>query len=219
MAKIYLIPGLGTDVRIFSKLKPLLNEKDIECLEYNDPEKNSETIAEYADRLIGNMKQPESPPVLIGMSLGGAVATEMSHRIPNKKLVIISSYKHRSEVPFIFKIARLLPLYLLVPAWYIRMTVPFLAWLLRICNKEEAAELKEMLYDRTAKHFAWGRRAIVKWNNDKLPENFIHINGSKDHIFRKANKNATHIIKGGTHNMVVDRAPEIADIINREVLV
>lgn len=219
MAKIYLIPGLGTDVRIFSKLIPLLNEKEVDCLEYSDPEKNTESLSEYADRLIGKIEQNEEPPVLIGMSLGGTIATEISKRIPLKKLVIISSYKHRSEVPFIFKIARLLPLYILVPAWYIRMTVPFFSRILRICNKEEASELKEMLNARTAKHFAWGRRAIVQWDNQDMPSNFIHINGSKDHIFRKANKNATHIIKGGTHNMVVDRASEIAEIINREVLV
>ena len=75
-----------------------------------------------------------------------------------------------------------------------------------------------MLYDRSPMHFAWGRRAIVHWDNTKIPTDFLHINGTKDHIFRKANLNATHLISKGTHNMVVDRAQEIADIINREVL-
>lgn len=219
MAKIYLIPGLGTDKRIFSNLIPLLNakEEDIECLEYREPLSLKESIPDYAKRLVAELPPQEEPPILIGMSLGGTIATEMSKLMPHKQLVIISSYKHQSEVPFLFKIARLLPLHIFVPAWYIRRTVPFFARILRICNKEDSLLLKKMLYDRSPRHFAWGRRAIVKWNNDHYPERFVHINGDKDHIFRKAQRQSTHTILGGTHNMVVDRAREVADIINYEL--
>lgn len=218
MAKIYLIPGLGTDGRIFSKLIPLLNAKDIECLEYREPLSIKETIPEYAQRLVAELPPLDEPPILIGMSMGGTIATEMSKLMPHQHLVIISSFKHQSEVPLLFKIARLLPLHRLVPAWYVRLTVPFFARLLRICNREDSLLIKDMLYDRSPQHFAWGRRAIVKWDNQHYPERFVHINGTKDHVFRKANKQITHPIEGGTHNMVVDRAREVAEIINREVL-
>lgn len=218
MAKIYLIPGLGTDVRIFSKLIPLLDEQDIECLEYREPVSLQESIPEYARRLVDALPPLEEPPILIGMSLGGTIVTEMAKLMAHQQLVIISSYKHQSEVPTLFKIARILPLYVLVPAWYIRIVVPFFARILGICNKEESLELKAMLNDRTPSHFAWGRRAIVKWDNADYPTRFVHINGTKDHIFRKSLPNITHPIIGGTHNMVVDRAAEIAGIINREVI-
>jgi len=219
MPKIYLIPGLGTDIRIFSKLIPLLNNRgDIECLEYREPISRKESIPEYAERLVNDIPPQEKPPIFIGMSMGGTIATEMAKLVPHGQLVLISTYKHQSEVPLLFKIARLLPLYIFVPAWYIRIVVPFFARILGICNREDSLELKEMLKDRDPSHFSWGRRAIVNWNNEDYPENYIHINGSKDHIFKKSRKQTTHTIEGGTHNMVMDRAGEIAEIINREVL-
>lgn len=220
MAKLYFVPGLGTDVRIFSKLMPLLNapEEDMLCLEYLEPLSMQETIPDYAKRLVELLPEEKEPPILIGMSLGGTIATEMSKLMPHQQLVVISSYKHESETPWLFKAGRLLPIYRLVPAWLICLTVPFFARLLRICNKEDAVLLKAMLLDRSPAHFSWGRHAIVHWSNPVYPEKFVHINGSMDHIFLKALKQCTHVIKGGTHNMVVDRAQEVADIINEEVL-
>ncbi|CAA6799394.1 MAG: Unknown protein [uncultured Aureispira sp.] len=216
MAKVYLIPGLGNDVRIFSNLIPLLLEQDVCCLEHLEPLSVKESIESYAQRLVDGIPDLEEPPVLIGMSLGGTIATEMAKRMPYRKLILISSFKHQTEVPLLFKIGRKIPLYRFVPTWYIRLIVPLFAWLLGICTKEESKLLKLMLYARTASHFAWGREAVVHWDNMDYPAEFIHINGTKDHIFKRSEKQATHLIKGGTHNMVLDRAEEIAEIINKE---
>ncbi|WMX12752.1 MULTISPECIES: alpha/beta hydrolase [unclassified Aureispira] len=215
MAKVYLIPGLGNDERIFSRLVPLLLEKDVYCLEYLEPISRIESIEDYAQRLVDSIGEVEEPPILIGMSLGGTVATEMAKRMPYKKLILISSFKHQTEVPFLFKIARILPLYRFFPAWCIRLILPFLAWILGICTKEDSQLIKLMLQARSANHFSWGREAIVHWENKVYPPNCIHINGTKDHLFKKANQRATHLIIGGTHNMVLDRSEEIAAIINQ----
>lgn len=216
MAKVYLIPGLGNDVRIFSRLIPLLLEQDICCLEHLEPLSVKESIEAYAQRLVDGLPDLEEPPVLIGMSLGGTIATEMAKRMPHRKLILISSFKHQTEVPFLFKIVRIFPLYRLVPTWYIRWILPFLAWILGICTKEDSQLLKLMLRARSAAHFSWGREAVIHWNNIDYPPQFIHINGTKDHIFKRSEKQTTHLIKGGTHNMVLDRAEEIAQIINKE---
>lgn len=215
MAKVYLIPGLGNDVRIFSRLIPLLLEQDVCCLEYLEPLSVRESIESYAQRLVDSISDVEEPPVLIGMSMGGAVATEMAKRMPFKELVLISSFKHQAEVPLLFKIARVFPLYRLIPAWYVRLMLPLFAWIFGICTKEDSQLLRLMLKDRSAAHFSWGREAIVHWDNKDYPSQYIHINGTKDHIFKRSEKQATHLIKGGTHNMVLDRAEEIAVIINR----
>lgn len=219
MKTVLFIPGLGTDSRIFEQLIPLLKPVKVQIVEYKDPASTALSIRQYAASIASELEgtMPEKP-IIIGMSMGGTVATELSFLMPYESLVLISTFKHRSECPLIFKIARIFPIYRLVPAFFIRATIPFFARILGICNKQEAQQLKAMLYDRSSMHFAWGRRAIVHWDNPQKPTNFIHINGTKDHIFRKANRNATHLIEGGTHNMVVDKAKEIAEIINREVL-
>ena len=190
----------------------------MDCLEYRDPLTLKDSIADYAKRLVDDLPALDEPPILIGMSLGGTIATEMAKLMPHKQLVLISSFKHRSETPLLFKIAKILPLHIFIPAWSTRIFVPFFARIFGICTKEESQIIKAMFQARTAKHFAWARRAIVKWNNEHYPERYLHINGTRDHIFKSAEKQTTHLIKGGSHNMVMDRAEEIAAIINKEVL-
>lgn len=214
---IYMIPGLGTDYRIFSKLVPLLKHQQICYLEYDYEQAYEETIEAYAQRLAGQLTKETVPPILLGMSMGGTVATELAKLIPYQQLILISSYKHREEMPWIFKWARRLPIYRLVPAWFIRATLPVMARLLRVCTKEDAATLKAMLHARSAAHFAWGRNAIVHWDNEQRLERVVHIHGTRDHIFKLGRPYVTHVIEGGTHNMVMDRADEIALILNEVV--
>ena len=105
MKPILLIPGLGTDRRIFEQLIPLLNSNDVRCIEYQDPENVQCSIKEYAQQVVAKLPEGTTNPVLIGMSLGGTVATELSFLIPYQKLVLVSTFKHRSECPFLFKLA------------------------------------------------------------------------------------------------------------------
>ena len=211
--KIYLVPGLGNDYRIFSRLVKFLKYNDLEFIEYIEPPAIKTTMQDYA-QLIIDKYNIQSDSILIGMSMGGTLAVELAKRISFKRIILISTFKHKRECPLIFRIARFFPIYRLVPAFFIRIFIPMFARLLRICNKAETSILRKMLNDRSNLHFAWGRWAIVHWENKLELRSIIHINGTNDHIFLKANKHADHLIEGGTHNMIMDRAEEISQIIN-----
>lgn len=214
--KIYLIPGLGNDYRIFSKLVKFIKYNDLEFIEYIEPPAIKTTMQDYAELIIDRYSI-QSDSILIGMSMGGTLAVELAKKINFKRIILVSTFKHKRECPFIFRMARLFPIYRLVPAFIIRIFIPFFARLLRICNKAETSILQEMLNDRSNLHFAWGRWSIVHWENELDLESIVHINGTKDHIFLKANKYADHLIEGGTHNMIMDRADEISLIINEAI--
>ncbi len=217
MATIYAVPGLGTDERVFSKLFPLLEQGQHRCvtLAYLEPVHREESIADYAQRLVERLPAPQEaePLVLLGFSLGGPIAIEMAKLRPDAAVILLSTFKQEVETPFIFKVARVLPLYHFVPVWYTHHIVPRLMRFLKMGEQEDRQLMGEMFRARSAAHFAWGRHAIVRWKNETLPANHWHVNGDRDHIFNSALPYTNHRIAGGTHAMLLDRAQEVATIV------
>lgn len=89
MQQIYCIPGLGADHRLFSKLKL---EAELIPVEYITAE-SDDTAQSYAAKLLTQIK--EENPILMGVSLGGILAIEISKLIPVKKLILISTVKSK----------------------------------------------------------------------------------------------------------------------------
>ena len=54
-------------------------------------------------------------PILIGLSFGGIVATELSKIISVEKLILISSLKTKSEIPLIYRLAGKLHIHRIIP--------------------------------------------------------------------------------------------------------
>lgn len=211
MPTLYCVPGLGTDERIFSKLFPLLIPYEKIVLHHIEPLHYKESLADYAGRLAQQISVSKKEPILlVGFSLGGPIALEIAKHYPQAKVLLISTIKQKKEIPPLFKLARRLPLHRLVPTWYTHHIIPKLAPLTGVATKENSPVLAAMFKAQPASHFAWGRQAIVDWENEELPAQVWHLNGDKDHIFNTALPHVDHIIKGGTHNMIMDRAEEVA---------
>ncbi len=218
--KIYLIPGLGCDIRVFSELVPLLNfdKNNIDCMEWLSPKSIFESIENYAQRVTETMPlDDDGDIILIGLSLGGMIATEISKLIPYKKLIIISSIVHQEQRPLLLKLARFFPIYHLVPASFTQYILPKLAFWLGISNKKYSDLFHRMLLDRSPQHLHWSRTAAVHWLNQIYPTNYIHIHGTSDHLFPHKAIKIDYPITNGTHNMILDRAEEIALIVNQEI--
>ena len=74
---IYCIPGLGIDCRIFQKLN--LSSITLKELNYHHIDKDV-SLEEYAAQIAAKIKHKK--PVIMGMSLGGIMAIEISKIIP-----------------------------------------------------------------------------------------------------------------------------------------
>jgi len=219
MTKIYFIPGLGCDARVFERLIQQLDlsSNQYHCLEHIEPQHTFEPLSAYAKRLAQQLED-DKERIIVGLSLGGMIATELSKIVDYKKLVIISSIKHQDERPLLLKVARKIPLHHLAPAWFTKQMSPRIARWFRISDKASSDLLAKMLKDRSGAHLKWARHAAVSWKNAEMPQDYIHIHGTKDHIFNSPKTQITHIIEGGTHGMIMNRATEIAAIIDKEVL-
>jgi len=108
-----------------------------------------------------------------------------------------------------------LPVFAVVPA----------RWLIKICEMltpifgrmypMDAYLFNSMLQNTSPTFFRWAMDAVLKWKNRTVPPNIYHITGDNDRVFdyRKI-KNAS-IIRGGTHVMILDRAKEINELLNK----
>src|SRR4051812_3682090 len=94
---VYLFPGLGSDERLFEKIKLDSNYKVIPIM-YHVPARKA-TMTEYAIELIKQIDTTQKY-IFIGVSIGGMLCVELAGILAPEKVAIISSAKCRSELPF-----------------------------------------------------------------------------------------------------------------------
>lgn len=216
--KIYCVPGLANDKRMFENLAPNLINQNIEFLEHIEPAHPKESMREYTRRLSLGIENFEENSVIIGMSLGGIISVELSKILPFRKVFLISTIKHPSEFPWQIKLIKNLPLdKIQISPWLIRNTLKPVSWMLGVTNDKGRNHLQSMINDASGNHIKWAQYAAAKWDNRLIPDHYVHIHGTDDEIFPAQNVKATHFIEDGTHYMIMDRAREIAMIINEEL--
>lgn len=214
MGKIFLIPGLGADARIFQYIN--LQGCEVIPISWLVPEKQ-DTLSTYAQKLIGHYKiTPGS--IVIGNSLGGMLTIEIAKRIDLNKAILISSIKTKSEAPKSHIWYKYLPLYKLIPSSWL----PRIGFIVRMVmgrmSKHHQELFTSMLRGTSPKFIKWALGAILHWDNQTIPPNVYHITGDKDKVFPYQRIKGATIIKDGTHIMIYTKAKEInnwlKDIIN-----
>ena len=60
----------------------------------------------------------------------------------------------------------------------------------------------------------WAINEVLNWKNNWQPPAIFHIHGDNDKMFPIKNVSPTHIIKGGGHFMIMNKAAEVSDCIN-----
>jgi pimeloyl-ACP methyl ester carboxylesterase len=211
MQKIYCIPGLGADHRLFSRLNlnaELIPVKWIEAIP-------SDTPSSYATRLLDQIK--EENPILMGVSLGGIISVEISKLIPTKKLFLISTIKTKKELPPYFSLVDHLPFDISKAASWFKNYGGMLKPIYNRITKEELELFNSMLAKTPDEFMNWGVRAVSHWDNEKIEASYFHIHGSMDLVFPKKWVKDYTEIKSGSHFMVVDKADQISVLINKEL--
>lgn len=205
--KIYLIPGLGADGRMYiPQLKVL---KNAVILEHMKPERG-ETLKHYAQRLCDKVNTSE-PFILIGTSLGGILAMEMSRIIHPDKVILISSVKHRGELPGWMRAMKHLRLHrLLTGERFVSFSNANIQRLITKRDTEVARLLVDMHASADPDFVYWAINEVVNWGGkDDYRKDVIHIHGTKDQLFPHRHiKNAIHV-KGGSHVMGMTQSHDV----------
>jgi pimeloyl-ACP methyl ester carboxylesterase len=213
LKEIYCLSGLGTDDRVFQKLK-FQGYQPIH-IHWIEPKKR-ENITAYAQRLTAQIKS--DCPILVGLSFGGIIAVEIAKQINTEKVILISSSKNKQEIPFYFKIWRWLPIYLFLPARFILWVSQLLVgWFFSLETIDEKKLLRAIIFDVNAKLLKWSIHQIVTWNNESVPDNIYHIHGESDRIFPLRLIHEDFTVQHGGHLMIMSQAEYISQLIQKIV--
>ncbi|PIE46992.1 MAG: hypothetical protein CSA42_05330 [Gammaproteobacteria bacterium] len=208
--KIYGISGLGADKRVF---KYLTLEHELIPVDWIKP-KPKETIIEYSKRLIKEYEIGKTPKFgILGVSFGGLIATEISKLTKPKFTILISSVETKNELNEIIKIAGKSKLIELIPKKLLIPPKPIAHFMFGAEKKEL---LNSILADTDLNFTKWAIRELMNWENQSELPNLIKISGTKDKLLPSKGKN-TILIEKGEHFMIVDKANQISEIINREI--
>ncbi|MEO1261807.1 MAG: alpha/beta hydrolase [Bacteroidota bacterium] len=209
---IYLIPGQGSDERLFKNIS--INHYETRAIKYEIPEKGA-TMATYAQQLSAQIDTSLSYS-LIGVSLGGMLAMEMAKQLNPDEVILIASAKNRNEIPRLYKFFRKFPLHLLFGGNFYKFWTLALQPLYEPMPKEDQRMWRDMMKQKNPKFMRRAVRCIIEWENeDSAGENVLHIHGTKDKTLPIKNIEEPVIVEDGTHVMTLTKGEEISAIINQ----
>lgn len=207
--KVYFISGLGADRRVFARIQ-LPVGYEIVHLDWMKPLKN-ESLQAMAVRL-GAFIDHSSPFIVIGLSLGGMMATEIALRYKPALTILISSIPTAQGLPNYFRWAGKLKLHRLLPVSLLKSSA-IIKHTLGPETKEDKDILYQMLHDSDPAFIRWAIGAVLQWTNDQYPHPYIHIHGTADRTFPAGKIRPTHIIKGAGHTLILNRIAEVNKIL------
>lgn len=195
--KAYFISGLGADKRAFEKIV-LPAAYEVVHLAWVPP-LEKECLVQYARRFAQYIDNSE-PFILVGLSFGGMLATEISKLVPPQHLILISSVSTRYELPFIYRLAGSLRLEKLIP--YKKLTKKpgkLFNWLFGPLDNDCKAMLHSFVKEVDPLFLKWALGQISRWRNTAVPANLLQIHGSRDRVLWTRYSKASLIMSGGGH--------------------
>lgn len=199
---IYFVPGLAAGKEIFENINLPEDQFKVHYIEWLIPDKK-EVIKDYARRMVMEVKEENA--VLIGVSFGGVVVQEMSAFLNLRKLIIISSVKSRSELPFRLILARKTLVYKLVPTKLILSQDDLSKFAIGKKTKKRLELYQQYLSVRDENYLDWAIENMVCWDREQADEKVIHIHGDNDFVFPIEKIKNCIVIEGGTHIMILNR--------------
>jgi pimeloyl-ACP methyl ester carboxylesterase len=211
---VYFLSGIAADSRLF---KHIILPEGFEAvyLDWIPPIKN-ENIESYSKRLASSIDTNEKF-ILIGLSLGGIIASEIAKDYPPVITIILGSVPTADQLPFYYKFLGKLNINRIIPGEFYKWAANLKHRFSKTKTEDKEVILK-MIKDADPNFIYWGLNAVLKWKNGKTPSSLIHVHGTKDEVFPLSFTRPTHIIKNGSHLLAISHPNEV-NLIIREALV
>lgn len=210
--RIYLIPGQGSDHRIYSEID-FPEGYDTIHIHYVMPDEG-ESMQHYASRLAQQIDDEEEF-ILMGVSLGGMLSSEIASITAPSKVIIISSAKCQFELPRRYTFQRSLPIYRLVGPRLSKIGAQVLQPIVEPDRKHNKETFKAMLKAKDPVFLKRSIAMIINWDRSECDQSIFHIHGTNDHTVPGKNVDADVIIENGSHMMTLTRAEDVNKAIEK----
>jgi len=212
--RVYFLSGLGADKTVFQLLDLRFCEPIF--IEWITPLKK-EPLRDYALRIKKENDIPDDA-VVVGLSFGGMLATEIAKAFPQVRAILLSSAKTRKEIPAMYRTGNYLPLYKWSPPAFQKFFMRHYEKMFGITSKR-GKEIYQAVIARADTVFNnWAVWALLHWQNMQVPPNVVHAHGTNDKILYYKNIHCDITIPNGGHLMVMEQAVEISNILKKLIL-
>jgi len=205
--QLYLLPGLGTDHRLFVAQRAAGLVFTVPA--WIEPRRD-ETLASYGQRMALTIDTSE-PFVLGGVSLGGMVALEMAKHVRPQAVLMIAATRSCEALPRWMRV--LSAAVSLLPA---KSYKPIVASAIGLTLRHEKinsgmyALLHDMYVAADARFFKWAGCAAARWRFEGEPLAPVYvIHGSDDRLLRSAYVDADMVVDGGGHIINLTHAEQV----------
>jgi hypothetical protein len=204
----YLIPGMGANRRLYENYQ--LPGK-IHHLEWEYVE-GAQTLADYARHAA--QKIQTSNNIIVGSSMGGMMAVELSRIVRPMLTILISAPTGRHQFPISLKMLDLLGIHrALKPNALFKLS--------KLCDTFmgfKTTEQREMFYEMMQSNgpdfLHYSVRAVLGWKNTHSPDGaFVQIIGDRDTLFDCRKIPGSIVLQGSGHFSTFEKSAEICSII------
>lgn len=197
--KVYAIPGMGADARVFNKIK-LPNDYELVTLEWIAP-LPKETLADYSLRILSTINTNE-PFALMGLSMGGMIACSFANHYPPQFIILISSVGSYQDIPSYYQWLGKLGLHQLIPMNLLKYLSKLKRKLLKEA-KEDQELLLDMIRSSDTGFLRWSITAILHWKEPPPTTRIYHIHGKQDWLLPYRLIKKKPILIPGGHAMIL----------------
>lgn len=212
--RLYLIPGTGADHRLFHALD--LSGYDTVNVKLPVALRN-ETMSNYAARVAREQFDTTRPFAILGVSLGGMVATELAEQLNPEHVVIVASAKTRHELPPGYRLGRHVPIYRIVGGrtmrWFTKRGQP----LMEPMDAPQRDLFIEMIYAKDPKFLQRAVGLMVRWRRTEAPAGITHLHGTLDHTLPYKHVSPDVTVQDRGH-MLTYSDPAVVEAVLAEVL-
>ncbi len=209
--RIVFISGLGADKTAFAKLGDLGYQKVY--AKWLIPERG-EHISSYALKMI-KKHNIHTDDILVGLSFGGLVAQQIAFLNGNKKVILVSSFLSKENLPSYLKFALTTGLYRFSPKKQFDFINKKIAEKLNSGHLPSRQVLLNMLEKSDMNLVKWSVHQIATWKPISNPNFKLYsLQGTNDLLVKQWETKNKTVIENGTHFMVHDRSTEVTAIIN-----
>lgn len=212
MVNAYFISGLGADKRVFVKTK-LPDNYNIIHLDWI-PNRKNETLTDYSFRMADKIDKSK-PYILIGLSFGGIVVTELTKHLRPERSIVISSITNKYQMPWYYRFIGFLRLQSIFPFAILKHTGAVNSWFFGIKLKEERDLLQQILNDTDAAFLKWCVNAVLRWDRKHTPQNIYHIHGTCDRVFPLRYLKPNALVNNGGHFMVLSLYEKVNALLSK----
>lgn len=171
-----------------------------------------ESLSEYGSRMATAIDTTE-PFILMGISMGGMIVSELSSHLDAVHAIILSSTRGALNMGRLMDALRKAILSILVVLPLLRKGNHLVYRLFGAWREEERDLLDSIMRNTDQEFFRWAVKAIREWDYSGEKAKVYHIHGDRDYVIPLKYCRPDSIVPGAGHMMVSSHAAEVSTLI------